>query len=320
MSKTFRKLKKRLGQGITFMIIPNSSGTVRNFSVPFPVLLAIAGVIIFNILIFALFTSQIRQITQFRHQIWKKDQQIARLKKEQKAIGSALDKSYQMAKELSRLKNERMQLINTWESIQRKGGRLGVTANRGVIVRTHGYDIKDVTDSESDRTPLKQLDNNLNQIEGFINQESNAQQRLLSELRSYDIKLDHMPSIWPVVTRRITSWFGNRFHPLTHRYIQHSGVDIKASYGSKVYAAGDGVVTFTGYKSGYGYTVMINHGYGYQTLYGHNSKIVAKKGQKVKKGDVICYSGNSGTSTGPHLHYEVLVDGDPVNPVLFLRK
>jgi murein DD-endopeptidase MepM/ murein hydrolase activator NlpD len=129
-----------------------------------------------------------------------------------------------------------------------------------------------------------------------------------------------MPSKWPVVCHNITSWFGNRFHPKFHRYLEHTGVDIGVTYGSKVYAAGDGIVTFAGRRGGYGNAVMINHGYGYQTLYGHNSKIVVKVGSKVKKGDLICYSGNSGTSTGPHLHYEVLVEDKPVNPALFLRK
>jgi septal ring factor EnvC (AmiA/AmiB activator) len=152
------------------------------------------GITIFNILIFALFTTQVHKLSQYQHQIWKKNTQIAQLKKEQKKVEPALHKSYQIASELSRLKTERARIVNTWRAIQRKGGRLGIASNRGAMIRTRGYDIKEITPDNEETTSLTQLNNNLNQIEKFIEQESNSQDVLLKDLCSYEVKLNHMPS------------------------------------------------------------------------------------------------------------------------------
>jgi murein DD-endopeptidase MepM/ murein hydrolase activator NlpD len=110
-----------------------------------------------------------------------------------------------------------------------------------------------------------------------------------------------------------TSPFGFRWGKL------HAGIDIGASYGSPIYAASDGVVTYAGPKSGYGRLVTIGHGNGVETAYGHMSRIVTHTGQRVHAGDVIAYVGSAGHSTGPHLHFEVRLGGRPVNPRPFLR-
>lgn len=121
------------------------------------------------------------------------------------------------------------------------------------------------------------------------------------------------PSIWPV-SGTVTSSFGYRRSPFGSRTEFHDGLDIGANYGAKVSAAADGVVTFTGYISGYGNTVRISHGYGFETSYCHNSKILVKSGQQIKKGQAIAQVGSTGRSTGPHLHYMVKVNGVLKNP------
>lgn len=125
------------------------------------------------------------------------------------------------------------------------------------------------------------------------------------------------PSIWPV-RGTITSSFGYRRSPFGSRREFHDGLDIAAPYGTKIAATADGVVTFTGYVAGYGYTVRINHGYGFETSYCHNSKILVKPGQQVKRGQAIAHVGNSGRSTGPHLHYMVKQNGVLKNPREFI--
>jgi murein DD-endopeptidase MepM/ murein hydrolase activator NlpD len=110
-----------------------------------------------------------------------------------------------------------------------------------------------------------------------------------------------------------TSPFGFRWGKL------HAGIDIGASYGSPIYAASDGVVTYAGPKNGYGRLVTIGHGNGVETAYGHMSRIVTHAGQRVHAGDVIAYVGSAGHSTGPHLHFEVRVAGRPIDPRPFLR-
>ena len=128
--------------------------------------------------------------------------------------------------------------------------------------------------------------------------------------------------IWPVGVNGtyITSPFGNRLHPIQGVYKYHSGIDIgNAGYGAPVLAAADGVVTYAGVMSGYGNCVMINHGSGIVTLYGHGQTIYATLGQTVKQGDVIMAVGSTGNSTGPHLHFEVRKDGVATSPIPFLR-
>jgi len=121
-----------------------------------------------------------------------------------------------------------------------------------------------------------------------------------------------LPSIWP--TRGwITSGFG-AIRSWGGRTRRHEGIDIAGPRGTPIIAPGDGVVTFNGYKGGYGRTLMIDHGYGIVTLYGHCSNLYVGEGQRVKRGMVIASVGNTGRSTGPHLHYELRVDGVPSNP------
>lgn len=128
--------------------------------------------------------------------------------------------------------------------------------------------------------------------------------------------------IWPVGVNGtyITSPFGNRLHPIQGVYKYHAGIDIgNAGYGAPVLAAADGVVTYAGVMSGYGNCVMINHGSGIVTLYGHGQTIYATLGQTVKQGDVIMAVGSTGNSTGPHLHFEVRKDGVATSPIPFLK-
>lgn len=121
--------------------------------------------------------------------------------------------------------------------------------------------------------------------------------------------------VWPSDSTYITSVQGPRTHPVTGEYKNHGGTDIGASYGSAIYAADGGTVATVGYDAnGYGNYVMINHGNGVQTLYAHMSSVAVSQGQSVSQGQVIGYVGSTGLSTGPHLHYEMYVDGSRVNP------
>lgn len=122
---------------------------------------------------------------------------------------------------------------------------------------------------------------------------------------------------WPV-NGVITSDFGWRNHPIFGRQILHSGVDIGVDEGTPVHAADGGVVVYSGWMDGYGYAVVVDHGNGMSTLYGHNSDLAVSEGQTVSKGSVIAYAGSTGNSTGPHVHFEVRVNGDPVNPLGYL--
>jgi murein DD-endopeptidase MepM/ murein hydrolase activator NlpD len=130
-----------------------------------------------------------------------------------------------------------------------------------------------------------------------------------------------LPAIQPVSNKnlsRMASGYGPRIHPIYKTRKMHSGMDFSAKSGTPIYATGDGKVSkVRRSRRGYGNHVIINHGYGYKTLYAHMKKYAVKKGQKVKRGEVIGYVGSTGTSVAPHLHYEVHKDGKKINPVNF---
>jgi murein DD-endopeptidase MepM/ murein hydrolase activator NlpD len=126
------------------------------------------------------------------------------------------------------------------------------------------------------------------------------------------------PSLWPVMGT-ITSSFGERLDPFNGEGAFHAGIDIATSYGVSVRAAADGVVVKASFGGGYGREIVIDHGNGIQTVYGHLSGFAITEGEQVKRGQVIGYVGSSGRSTGPHLHYEVRIHNTPVNPHKYLR-
>ena len=133
--------------------------------------------------------------------------------------------------------------------------------------------------------------------------------------------LASIPAIQPVSNKnlsRMASGYGYRIHPIYKTRKLHTGMDFSTKTGTEIYATGDGVISkVRRSKRGYGNHVKINHGFGYETLYAHMSKYIVKRGQKVKRGEVIGYVGNTGTSVAPHLHYEVHKDKRRINPVNF---
>ena len=182
--------------------------------------------------------------------------------------------------------------------------------------------------------------NRYSDLEGYANEDMviNTSKRLdqiakqlYVQSKSYDevIELatnkEHMlasiPAIQPIPNKnlkRMASGFGYRIHPVYKTRKLHTGMDFTSPTGTEIYATGDGtVVTVKKSRRGYGMHVEIDHGYGYVTLYGHMSKFNVRQGQKVKRGEVIGFVGNTGTSTAPHLHYEVIKDGKKINPINF---
>ncbi|MGE5606243.1 MAG: M23 family metallopeptidase [Bacteroidota bacterium] len=217
------------------------------------------------------------------------------------------------------MQNKQQLLLKTWKAIANEKKIDYLVSRKSTIPKSSPYIIKEVDKKDYRNTALVELENYLGQIENYLAKESEEQQRLLSDLQAYKWKLDHTPSIWPVVSY-ITSSFGKRVHPVLKYNRKHVGIDMGAASGTKVAATAAGVVSFAGWRGGYGYAVMINHQNGFQTLYAHNSKLLVSIGQSISKGQTISLSGNTGITTGPHLHYEVYINGKPVNPVPYLKR
>ena len=125
--------------------------------------------------------------------------------------------------------------------------------------------------------------------------------------------------MWPLTgSMKVTSPYGERMHPLIGEIAFHRGIDLRARYGSSVLAPADGIVLYTGHKTAYGNMVVVLHGGGIATVYGHLWKSTVQPYERVRKGQLLGYTGNTGFSTGPHLHFEVRQDGEPTNPLEWL--
>lgn len=146
----------------------------------------------------------------------------------------------------------------------------------------------------------------------------NEYKETVSELKNVQEELALLPSIWPTSVRQITSRFGGRSDPFTRSASFHKGLDIAGPYRTEIFATADGVVKKAGRNGGYGNFISIKHSSEYITRYGHLDEVFVKPGQKVKKGDEIGAMGTTGRSTGVHLHYEVLINGEHVDPLPYV--
>jgi hypothetical protein len=164
---------------------------------------------------------------------------------------------------------------------------------------------------------VSKINEGLMETAGQVSQQEASFKEISSFLNKQRSILAATPSIWPI-NGWITSGFGKRASPLTGEPGRHYGVDIANVVGTPIHATADGLVVYAGWQNGYGRVVVIEHGYGFSTRYGHCSSVDVKVGDEVKRGQIISYVGYSGRSTGSHLHYEVRIHGIPVDPEKYL--
>jgi murein DD-endopeptidase MepM/ murein hydrolase activator NlpD len=166
---------------------------------------------------------------------------------------------------------------------------------------------------------IERLYEDLQRLEREVALRAESLEAVTSYLNQQKNRFAATPSIWPTKGQGyLSSRFGPRISPFTGRRQMHTGLDIGAPGGTPILAVADGVVTFSGSMAGYGRVIVITHGFDFKTFYGHNQKNNVQKGQRVKRGQVIGTVGNSGYSTGSHLHYEVLVKDNPVDPLKYI--
>ncbi|HET9431258.1 MAG TPA: M23 family metallopeptidase [Chitinophagaceae bacterium] len=165
------------------------------------------------------------------------------------------------------------------------------------------------------------ITNSVNNLSSRIRVQHASYKEIDKLIENKELLLSHTPAIQPVSNKdltRVASGFGYRIDPIYKTTKMHAGIDFTAPTGTPIYATANGRITTAGNKgNGYGNHVIINHGYGYETLYGHMIKVKAKNGQVVKRGEIIGWVGSTGKSTGPHLHYEVHKNGGKIDPVYF---
>lgn len=165
--------------------------------------------------------------------------------------------------------------------------------------------------------PILNLTSNLNLQSDLLIDRFN---HTLSIVEETSEEMDYIPTKWPLNTNFVTSDFGKRSDPFSRRSAIHTGIDVRGSYGDPVYASANGTVILASYNGGYGNSVKLQHRQSYESLYAHLSSYTVKKGEKVKKGDIIGYVGSTGRSTGPHLHFEIMKNGEYIHPKQFIDK
>ena len=181
---------------------------------------------------------------------------------------------------------------------------------------TGGVSLEDSDVEINNSGVLINLKNKIDSLSYAVNVQKNSYNTIFNKLKSNEKMYRHIPSISPV-KGYIGSKYGYRKDPIDGKRRMHSGLDFAVNLNTDVFATGDGVVTKAQYDSGWGRYIKIDHGYGYETIYAHLWKINVKKGQKVKRGDKIGKSGNSGRAAGFHLHYEVHKNDKTVDPIKY---
>lgn len=237
--------------------------------------------------------------------------EIEMLNSQLKQVNSRMDQVTTVLEDLQDRDNKIYRVIFEAEPVSdaiREGGFGGSDRYRDLM----GYDNSKIAISTAQK-----MDNLVRKV--YI--QSKSFDEVVKLAKSKELMLASIPAIQPIANKdlkKMASGFGYRTHPIYKITRLHTGMDFTANVGTEIYATGNGVVTTADAESrGYGNHVVINHGYGYETLYGHMSSFNVKPGQKVKRGDVIGYVGNTGTSSGPHLHYEVIKNGEKIDPVNF---
>ena len=182
--------------------------------------------------------------------------------------------------------------------------------------------INSILGSEAEKLPISRGVGGISTPTSYVNADE-AIKRLndtFSKLKAYELAQRKIPSILPCVGS-FTSQFGSRSNPFGKKSTEtHEGIDIANSTGTPIKAAADGVVTYSDWKNGYGNVVIISHGNGYESFYGHNSQLKVKEGTQVKRGDLIALMGSTGRSTGPHCHFEIRLNSNPIDPFKLIKK
>lgn len=304
---------KRDRKYLSIMLIPHFSGEVKAFRFPIPFMRMFTLLVVTAITIVVARTSVVISNTVSENKNLKKNvEALTKANSEQqKLLGDKI-------KEIDKLTAFEESIDNRIADLSNKYRDLTDTY---VANRIEG----NIASRSGDRNNQREFVSDINELKSILTTiaEINKDKELrnMADLTETEDKLkkyiNSVPTAWPV-NGKLGDKYGYRIHPIYKRRIFHEGIDISAPYGTSIRASASGTVKLAGRYGGYGNAVIIDHGYGIRTLYGHASKLLVKTGQKVDKGDVIARAGSTGVSTGPHLHYEIHLYGNHIDPLIYL--
>lgn len=241
---------------------------------------------------------------------WRLQREHAMLQQQYRILNTRLNEALDVLEDIGERDDQMYRVILQSEPI-------GKDARARLITGTQRYDS---LQRLNDAALLIDISRKMDLVERQLYLQSISFDELVEQVRNQDDRLRHTPSILPVAEKNLkymASGYGWRVDPVYNIMKHHNGMDFSAEKGTPIYATADGRVAEAGWMSGYGQRVVIDHGYGYRTVYAHMSKIQVYRGQKLYRGDKVGEVGATGKATGPHLHYEVLVRGVPQNPARY---
>lgn len=304
-----KRSKVKRDKYLSIMFVPHSTNEIKTFKISS----WRSKLYIFTAIVLALvigFTSYLGNIIHTNNKLKialdeansKNEEQARLLAENAEQIAALLEKERQYAENISEFSEKYKQMTENYLDSNMES----LTASRGSNSRSF------IDDASELREILEKLRKINNSDDSIANKLSESEKKLQSYIETF-------PTLWPA-DGPISSSFGYRTDPIYSSERKHEGIDIAASYGADIRASATGKVIFSGTNGNYGKCIIINHNNGITTLYGHASSLLVKEGQTVKKGDVIAKVGSTGKSTGPHLHFEVRINGTPDDPLKYLDK
>jgi murein DD-endopeptidase MepM/ murein hydrolase activator NlpD len=295
---------------MTVILVPEGKKSVRQFRIP-RITILFAMLLVLSTVTFITFLVRDYRIAKSRMPL------LARLKVEnehQKTQLSYLAKRIEgLARKVTELKefDHRLKLMVAMENEKAEDGTGGQGGSEPSSLHP------DFSSTRTQRDLVRLMHRTLDQMDSELLSGEKQKAELHRFLEDQKVLLASTPSIWPT-KGWLSSRFGYRKSPFTGQKEFHKGVDISARMNAPIVAPASGIVTYVGKDGGYGRVVKINHGHGLTTRFGHIEKALVKKGQRVERGETIALVGNTGRSTGPHVHYEVYLNGVPVNPLRYI--
>lgn len=298
---------------LTLFVLTNDASKSRQLKIPFK---ALKGALAAGVLFFLVFAFVVIDYARLKTNFFSlsslKEENMAQRAEIQTFAGKIKDLEGQLAK-LNIFDRKIRIIANMSEPKKAASGEQAMGMGGDSLAEENYFS---TPGAEKDEL-VKKMREEITQLEGM----AKSQEKSFTELQEYLTKKSSFmaatPSIWPA-RGWVTSTFGERVSPFTGFPQMHKGLDIANRTGTSVVAPADGIVVHTGSDTGLGQMVSISHGYGIKTSYGHLSEVLVKPGQKVKRGMEIGRMGNTGRSTGPHLHYEVSLNGVSVNPSKYI--
>ncbi|MCL5278020.1 MAG: M23 family metallopeptidase [Deltaproteobacteria bacterium] len=297
---------------LTFIIVPNGTEKTKRFSIGSSALKTGAAVVSTLVLVFVFLVYEFLHQQYQGHELLKTKKLVV---EQNNQLMDFANKIHTLQTKLESLQQFDMK-IRILANIQSPASKEENTYSiGGPTFDTGGYPVP--LSGVSRGMLVKKIKMDIDELLSKTGMEERSLQEVYENILDKKDLLLATPSIWP--TRGfISSGFGYRINPITGGKEFHEGIDIATQLGNHVLAPSNGIVSFAGPDDGYGLAIIIDHGYGITTLYGHLSKLDVKAGEIVTRGQVIGNVGDTGFSTGPHLHYEVMINGIPINPIRYM--